>query len=229
MVLLYIYINIYLIVFAVKYKFNKQTKVKQVMKTKVKCKVVMLPTDNPNYSANNANQLGKYKNGTLLFCKGFDKEIESIYQPQHLYIVSNEKIKEGGYVYIGNIEENPFNSFVEIITDKSNINIANELGFKVIASTDKSLGLPLVSEDFIKAYCKVEGKIDDVMVEYNNDCPKTNSNNEISITKVKDNFTREEVVQCLTKILYHSSKNSYTSMNMREKSEFLNKWISDNL
>ena len=73
-----------------------------------------------------------------------------------------------------------------------------EMCKKIIASTDSSLNLPKLSNDFIKKYCEVGG-IDEIMIEYETgytqqqyseidlqfERPKVNSNNEISISRIR--------------------------------------------
>ena len=92
------------------------------------------------------------------------------WQPQHLYITSEDEIKEGEYGYDPIINK--------VFKIKSLIGLPNKV-YKIIATTDKSLkytnhrispvpnfcNLPQPSKGFIEKYCKVGG-IDEVMVEY---------------------------------------------------------------
>ena len=146
---------------------------------KKKCKVVMLPTekasrlykapwDEPPFIGYFNNPQGTIKGDTIA---------------QHLYLISDDEIKEGDWYY-DVIEKKIFQRTLpeddQYTHDK-----------KVIASTDKLLKsctcggrvneegkfyhkmgcnnkyyLPTFSEDFIKAYVNANGEIDEVNVEY---------------------------------------------------------------
>ena len=79
---------------------------------------------------------------------------------QHLYILSDEEIKEGwkGIAYKDDIKGKVFNHFYTENKWYKDAKI-------IIASTDESLGLPRPSNEFIKRYCELGG-IDEVLVEY---------------------------------------------------------------
>src|SRR5690606_13273419 len=111
-------------------------------------KVVMLPTEKANKPAFYYSRFNS-KNYKFSFRQGNN------YQPQHLYIISNEEIKDGDWFYspkVNKILRNLFNKFEQ--GDK-----------KIIATTDSSLGLPTPSNSFIKKYCELGG-IDEILVEY---------------------------------------------------------------
>ncbi len=146
-----------------------------------KCKVVILPTkDKPeigNLCSNNvhpffiwtnAHEAGDVQN-TLVEYKNTIVN--------HLFSLSNEKIKEGDWA-IGN-DNKPYQLKTEQFALRGDR--------KIIATTDKSLlkqvyssngntimaesSYPRPSDNFLKAYCKVDGKIDEVLVEYINAIP----------------------------------------------------------
>lgn len=167
---------------------------------------------------------------------------------QHLYFLSTDKICEGDWVlfnnnlYIQKITidykdgsyqcECPYTKIKS--TQSNNIN-------KIIASTNKSLNLPEPSTSFIQKYIEEYNKgnkITEVMVEYwcgeqtcncnsrqqdcfrakNNLIPKVDKNNQITITKVKDSWSREEVIELLL------------SLNKDKPGNFdCSAWISENL
>lgn len=86
---------------------------------------------------------------------------------QHLYIISNEEIKESDWVYYN------YNGNLELVfqANKHNLyKIEENIEFynKIIATTDKSLKveLPQISESFVKAYVEALGNIKEVLVEY---------------------------------------------------------------
>lgn len=82
------------------------------------------------------------------------------YIPQQLYLVSEEEIKEGDWIYdirdkyLGKHSGNSMHPHYE----KANYR-------KVIATTDKSLGLPLIPDSFIKLYVEKNGEIDRVRLK----------------------------------------------------------------
>jgi hypothetical protein len=137
-------------------------------------KVVMLPTENKS-------QIQKSNTTHRLF---YDIDVTNDKTYQHLYLISDEEIKEGDWYY-DVIEKEIFQRTLpeddQYTHDK-----------KIIATTDKSLtecckGVHRIGEgcnlnnscnfpdcrpakipqSFIEAYVKAEGKIDEVQVEYN--------------------------------------------------------------
>ena len=179
-------------------------------------------------------------------CTCYDNEI-----PQHLYITSNEEIKEGEYGL------SALNKVVVIgkLYKKS-------LYKKIIATTDTSLqyaidkspynmeiyGLPQLPQQFIEDYIKEYNKgnvITDVEVEYVNtpnsvfiseiDAPyiqlKINSDNTININSIKDSWSREEVKQLLNKFSIDCFKIAKESVIWGEDYPQIvsDKWIEENL
>ena len=229
------------------------------------CKVVMLPT----------NQ--KAKEG-MIYLKpkiGIFNEIASenhnngVYdcKPQHLYIISDDEIKEGDWCINtgGNIKDSfPFRVTKEVMN--------NKFIKKIIATTDSSLEinsnfdynhllpnkndfrfyLPQPSEQFIQKYIEEYNRgniITDVLVEYelisneeyflntinpDDDVPyfderlKINhKDNTITIKKIKDSYSREEVekllIECCGEISCEDGK------LLGKNPEELYKWIKENL
>jgi len=141
-------------------------------------------------------------------------------KPQHLYITSDEEIKEGDWY----VSEKSFN----VLRVQKPERGYKPTGKKIISSTDKSLGLPEPSQGFIEKYVSEYNKgniITDVLVEYDitklytcNNCGnlqdqwlrgcnccetghlwstpvlkvKVSKDNTITIKKIKDSWTREE-------------------------------------
>lgn len=150
----------------------------------VKCKVVMLPTE----KAPKNWKIGELLlDGTSLF---LNKTIRSnktnnVAIPQHLYILSNEEIKEGDWVIMqtvwGKLLDNSKKKPLKVLNqDKTDYliaeqesptkwkgNVSKDDCLKIIASTDESLGLPIPPDDFIKKYCELGG-IEEVFVEFKN-------------------------------------------------------------
>lgn len=159
-----------------------------------------------------------------------------------LLITSDEEIKQGDWFTDGkeaikkalSIEEGYIHS---VGTYKS-----NECK-KIIASSGAYFQVPSPSLSFIKKYCKANGYITEVMVEYNKVIwnnrlnqeqlysgyetegdeinweeritPKVNSNGEISISKVKNVWTTEEVEQMMLKY-FKKGINPLTSIDIRK-------------
>ena len=159
------------------------------------------------------------------------------FEPQHLYIISDDKIKEGGWYFDGT-------DFIHKKSKHNNTLVdGNKQAKKIIATTDTSLinrrqmtfmdeatewiyDLPQPSQQFIEKYIEEYNKgniITDVLVEY--ETLKTTANNKhfgeghiysitnklkinpkdntITIKKLKDNFTINEIEKALinTKLL----------------------------
>ena len=198
------------------------------------CNVVMLPTEKASdlcslkedtqgidwKSATNDNAPWQSK-GTLFF-KQAGKSYHGM-QNQHLYITSDEEIKEGDWVY-WELTSDVF-QFKKLDCTQDYIKECK----KVIATTDKFLGepqlplsdawrdwfknrLPQIPESFIKAFVESNGTIKEVLVEYE-ECQtfkddacgvrfgccnspiklKTRSDNTIILSQAKT-YTRDEVL-----------------------------------
>lgn len=94
------------------------------------------------------------------------------YQPQHLYILSDEEIKEGDWFLMNGCIERQC-KFIEnyLIVDTTEGRHHYSVCKKIITSTDKSLNLPEPSTSFIQKYIEEYNKgnkIEDIMVEYIN-------------------------------------------------------------
>lgn len=167
-------------------------------------KVVMLPT-------NEKASLKLGQNGLLVYnTLGYDSHFTN----QHLYFLSDDEIEKGDYFI------NRLDSQIRICIGREYFNKNKEK--KIIATTDMSLKqeifglgetamcfLPQPSEGFIKKFIDAynNGKpITEVIVEYNhilsttglnNEWLKVASDNTITIRKMKDSWTTEEVVNLL--------------------------------
>lgn len=118
------------------------------MKTQT-VKVVMLPTDD-------ISDIAKFE--SLEYDKvGFDP---TIVDTQHLYLVSDEKVNIGDWDYNPNGTPKIQKQTNEVTQD------VRDYGWrKIIASTDPSLGLPIIPQNFIQQYVEAQGKIEEVRVE----------------------------------------------------------------
>ena len=200
-------------------------------KPHIKCNVVMLPHNNIDtiltmYLDVNKKPIELSKNNSKL----------QYHTNQHLYITSNEEIKEGDY-YL-----KPNDNSVWIRSKNSNIITIGSK--KIIATTDESLTinmydingarevdfditLPQPSQQFIEKYIEeynkgniiaevlveveeikhYSGSVDSLDVDDDYDYIeyklKLDSQNQITIRKVKDSWNREEVIDlCRSAYLY---------------------------
>ena len=125
----------------------------------------------------------------------------------HIYITSDEEIKDGDYYY---------DNIVLQVRQWKSFMIYNKLQHKkIIATTDASLGLPQPSQQFIEKYIEEYNKgnvITDVLVEYEYllddrtvlpywKLKMNTKNNTITITikKLKETYSKDEVYQILEK------------------------------
>lgn len=195
-----------------------------------RCKVVMLPTNkksNIYLELNNPEGMLIINNLISLY----DRERFKDYFPQHLYILSDEEIKEGDCWAINK------NNDTLYFLDSMGV---YDSWLKVIASTDPSLNLPIPSQSFIEEYTSeyTKGnKIEEVLVEFEAydgyppvsfmpDTLKVNpKDNTITIKRVKDSWTRDEVTN-LCENAYDSGRYSIIHKDIEQT---FDKWVKTNL
>ena len=164
-----------------------------------KTKVVMLPT---NEKANlKLGQNGLLVNNTL--------DYDTHFTNQHLYFLSDDEIKEGDWFYLDD---------ANIVAQYTTVKPLNQAK-KIIASTDrleipyqfdKWSIIPRPSKSFIEKYVREHYSgvpIINVLVEYNHLLSTTglneewlkvnDSDNTITIRKIKDSWTTQEVFNLL--------------------------------
>ena len=215
------------------------------------CNVVMLTT---NYAS-----LTLFKdNNQISLARGNHYGLPNIV-PQHLYITSDEEIKEKDWILFqfgSDLVEQVTKILPngDIIVGENNHRHPNFCK-KIIATTDETLWLcdetvpypktnklPKPSDSFISKYIEeynVDNQITDVLVEYDDNGEedwfgdtytgesfwnskfelKVDSNNTITIKKVKDSYSREEVEKLVinalkTRVVWQSE---------------VDKWIKENL
>lgn len=184
------------------------------MSTFKKAKVVMLPTNEAKGDFSKERiypcllkyswMFDKEEKGKLILA---DSNIRTPTQLQNLYFVSDDEIKEDCWCI--DKDRNIFqhkNYFPISIGQR-----------KIIATTDASLGLSYPSQQFIQKYVKEYNKgniITDVLVEYEGEALYTEQqyfkgykdklkinpkDNTITIKKLKEIYTKEELYQILEK------------------------------
>jgi hypothetical protein len=127
-------------------------------KQTITAQVVMLPNLERNLPE---NKWGEYKltkdNEKLDYKMYVHTTGVDIYQ--HLYFTSDEPIQKGHWYLHENISKP--------VKESGLLKWGDDLlkRFKVIASTDSSLGLPAIPESFLKQYVDANGKIDSMKLE----------------------------------------------------------------
>jgi len=127
---------------------------------------------------------------------------EQGYSRAHLYLLVEDTIKVNDFILMGTVVG-------PVLEGSENI---GEIIPKVVASTDKLLGLPKFSKGMLTRYVEKQG-IHQVYAVYEEThdtdgdtgmtefriIPKVNRNNNISLRKIKNSFTYEEVLNILHK------------------------------
>jgi len=201
----------------------------------IKGKVVMLKAESSNIILRNRDGIMHHRD----YYGSAWKDMGDVYQ--HLYITSDDEIKEGDWCYdekfkgIFQYNEEIYSHVLHLLK-------------KVIATTDTSLtiphkhkelpdwNLPSPSESFIKAYIEAYNNgnvIEDVLVEVNIDLINEFSsgdtptifdiklkNNNIIIKKMKDSWTREEMCSNMQQYMEYCKFLGYITPQQ---------WIEENL
>jgi len=171
------------------------------------------------------NQLILKLTGILFLCpKDIPLNIKPKgYDQQHLYVIDDSTINVGDW-FICFVDGNIIKGIHKCV--KHQTYPANYLDDckKIIASTDKSLGLRNLSFDFLITYityynCKQQ--IIDIIIEESNDADT------INIRTLKDNFSRKEVIELLNNFGEHVSEKCIgRKLSMIGE---LDKWSKNNL
>src|ERR1035437_1475858 len=176
-----------------------------------------------------SDEIDRNVEGDLYIGKNSSEGVFEFWKPISLNIISNEKLKSGDwFVWKNEIHQyhsdagygsKTWTNFNKKDNSSIILNHSNVVG-KIIASTDVSLNLPEPSKSFINKYIDEYNKrkiITDVMVEYYSsddnmdgyvsmfggkpvgDTLKLNSDDIITIRKVKDNWNRDEAIELCKK------------------------------
>lgn len=216
------------------------------------CNVVMLPT---NEKESSSILLGVLPNVATLTKNVLDDTHDwmKFGKPQHLYIISNEKIKKvfKGYAIAVLKEDNRIKELIEVITvQKDGCNRYTSIEYQqfsfkyhsiypIIATTDTSLKLPQPSKQFLQYYIKeynkdiitkVEVEYEDywIKADYSLDVayrPVINPDNTINIKPIKDSWSREEVES----LIREWASFTVTGRGQWWKPNDLDNWIKENL
>lgn len=139
----------------------------------IKCQIIMLPTDVSNrYNCTQGLIVKCVKSWTptgeipkevnkLSISVNHSNGVLKYYEPQHLYILSNEEIKVGDWAYINDDIKRNFVAQIKTIGKKEvtcrtsnggTIFVYKPLLLKIIATTDIFLNLLAPSPEFIESY-----------------------------------------------------------------------------
>ena len=214
--------------------------------------VVMLPTNQAQNEDNNTIYLNNFSKELILGWRNARSTNQTV---QHLYITSDEEIKNNDWFYDTRDRIVSSNSLAQTLFSK-----------KIIATTDNSLEyikhetypngnttgirnlieLPQLSKEFIKIYIEEYNKgnvITKVIVEYevmhistmtsdvktypnlNIETLKLNPDNTINIKPIKDSWNREEHIANIKAF----AKEFVANTNTAYKQADIDKWIENNL
>lgn len=192
------------------------------MESKMRVKVVMLPTKQKAPIGQFIITAYQYSGDITCNCGIKLQEAVNMDCPEHhLYFISDEEIQVGDWYiwkgYLNKIQETPIihcydTSYGSGLDNTKVIN--NGRSTKIVATTDTSLGLPLIPQSFVEKYCKKNGNIKEAMIETEyvegigsattdsrghrlGDKIKTRKDNTVIVSRVKDSWTREEVIELL--------------------------------
>ena len=172
------------------------------MKNYIDCNVVMLPQNRIGWNPNTL--LSGTKANKLFYTEG-STTVNGDWQAQHLYFTSQDDIKEGDWIINGNTWQSNFAVFqikdekqaieYQVIREMMLVQSAKNpeklgglLTAKIVASTDPSLNLPTIPEEWIKKYVEVNGKITNVKLEAKLDLDNNPGYpNEILVHKITSN------------------------------------------
>lgn len=208
------------------------------------CGVVMLNTKSSKLLLSDDGQLFHYHKEQIG---------EGIIKPQHLYITSDDKIKDGDWMI--NINGD---TIIKYDSKNEGDNTWREYWRKIIATTDKlcigheddydersktggnPIWLPEPSDKFIQAYIDAYNKgekIDKVLVEMDYEYYSGGTtfftklkDNDIIIKKTKDSWTKDELLSTLSleslREKFHSQSGMFIN---KQTSHEIIQWIKDSL
>ena len=170
-----------------------------------------------------------FKNAKVVIKEGIDPK-DSTVQFWDLYIISDDEIKENNTHFY-----NPHSGQLHISGNHTDYIAINKNGCKkIIATTDVSLGLPQPSQQFIQKYIEGYNKgnvITDVLVEYHTDFQSETKLYMLGMgdnPKVKDSYTREEVIEFGNKVKEYC-KDGWKPDSLHRVFFEWDKWIEENL
>lgn len=186
-----------------------------------KAQVIILPTENKQNGS-----IVKYNGNLEIVYNNLYKHED--YIPQHLHIISDDKIKDGDLVYnnlsgIGRFlhkgEFDETDAIVKYNSEKEEVSEDFKYIKKIIATTDKSLNayrreddsltyIPQPSQQFIEQYIESYNKgevVNDVLVEYN--CVTSTRTGILDLSKTPS-WTQTSDSECIESMLKINQDNN---------------------
>lgn len=210
-----------------------------------KCLVVMLSTnEKTSIYLNSIEKISNLIFNPNNFPYHEDLIADNDWISQYLYILSSDEIKEDDWCINKNLD-----TLYQVKDIPETYNPSKDW-YKIIATTDKSLNLPGISQSFIEKYIEKYNKgkkIEEVNVVYIDILkesileiqskeiiskgryqPKVKDNT-ISIKKIKTSWNREEVVSLLYKSFEEMSDWKNEGLTSHNLSLNIKNWIKENL
>ena len=142
----------------------------------IKAKVIALPTKDSSVLHIGTKEVSdepEYGYAPSWGFDVFDTNKNFQHRPHHLYLtLEYDKSNSVTHIKEGYLYDNKRNIINQCTGDKDEIKLLTSMNTRysqIVATTDSSLNLPLISEDFLIKYCKVNGDIKEVMVELEED------------------------------------------------------------
>jgi len=101
---------------------------------------IMLPTEN-------RSKLHYHKDNHTLTYGNIEIDNSYIWVNQHLYILSDDHIDVGDWYYVPKVDK--------VIKHYGTHEIFTTFFKKVIATTDKSLNIDVIPDEYVENYCKI--------------------------------------------------------------------------
>lgn len=194
---------------------------------KLKCKVVMLPTPEKEVGAILSQK--RLDDSVVLYTGPHSTRNTAVLKNYHLYFISNREIKEGDFG-LHCLPEKETNYTIVKCTKGNAVSI-QEWWRNIEATTNPSLGLPIIPQSFVEKYVAEQGKIKEVMIEMDNldivDFVKTRKDGTVIVHKVKDSWTREEVSNLIKTAVMACQVSS--KLSIRPFRITCDEWIEQNL
>lgn len=171
-------------------------------------------------------------NGVILRLPTHLSELRSLrsigYKPYHLYFTSNDIPNKGDWFIVNGIVKKCVDKSksidIEFLIDELGNHDLIEFCEKIEVTTDKSLGLItriMDQSSFIEMYVESNGDIKEI------DVHESTYKNVVNISKVKDTFTKEEVLQLLLALA--DSDGLYQTDFRADQVRFVTEWFNHQL
>lgn len=189
--------------------------------------------------SNKKAEVGEYginlkDNQIYLNCKDTTKRFRPLYE-FNLYALSKETLEYGDHAcdtysedhFIGIILKEEFilgETFYLLCDDKKKRLVANNDCKKVIASSDKTLGLPIISESYVDKFILEYNKgnrITRIQIE----TPDESELIDIKIIEPKESWSKNEIIDIIKNFAEEFVANTQTAYTKHN----IDKWIRKNL